>query len=563
MAIYIGTRKASNVAVGGKVATWAMLNSNIVWPPIDNLGLCFTAVDPGATIALNKVGTPPSASIEYTTDERHWQTYTFNDVVTLASAGDKVYFRATSTNNINFYTDASNYYRFATTSGKRVAASNSVNYLFKRDANIVQLPGNLRCLFQDCTSLTAAPSLPATTLANNCYDYMFQNCTSLTTPPALPATTLAPMCYRGMFNGCTSLATAPTLPATTMTTSCYYSMFKGTAISTPPSLPATTLAAECYYAMFQNCSSLTSAPALPATTMATDCYRAMFNNCTLLVNAPALPATTLATRCYQSMFNGCSSLSYIEVAFDAWGTNNETTGWVTNVAASGTFTCPSTLPQTTGANNIPVGWTVNLDTSPLCFTAKAANSTIRLDKNGNVYPISLETSRNGTTWTDYGWADSTGNTITLTNIGDKVYFRAKNENSDFTYNISGSYQFKMSGTIAASGNIQSLLKADCSRTDVPAYCYNLLFAGCSSLTTAPKLPATTLGEGCYHGMFSNCTSLTTAPYLQSTAIAKLCYGYMFAGCSSLTTPPTLPATTLAEACYEEMFKLCTSLTIAP
>ena len=34
---------------------------------------------------------------------------------------------------------------------------------------------------------------------------MFSNCTSLTTAPALPATTLAEGCYQNMFNGCTKL----------------------------------------------------------------------------------------------------------------------------------------------------------------------------------------------------------------------------------------------------------------------------------------------------------------------------------------------------------------------
>lgn len=35
---------------------------------------------------------------------------------------------------------------------------------------------------------------------------MFYNCTSLTTAPELPATTLADSCYGDMFNGCTSLS---------------------------------------------------------------------------------------------------------------------------------------------------------------------------------------------------------------------------------------------------------------------------------------------------------------------------------------------------------------------
>ena len=34
-----------------------------------------------------------------------------------------------------------------------------------------------------------------------------------------------------------------------------------------------------------------------------------------------------------------------------------------------------------------------------------------------------------------------------------------------------------------------------------------MFGGCTSLTTAPTLPATTLVEGCYYFMFHNCEKL--------------------------------------------------------
>ena len=34
-------------------------------------------------------------------------------------------------------------------------------------------------MFQGCTSLTTVPSLPATTLANNCYNSMFYLCTKI------------------------------------------------------------------------------------------------------------------------------------------------------------------------------------------------------------------------------------------------------------------------------------------------------------------------------------------------------------------------------------------------
>ena len=77
-------------------------------------------------------------------------------------------------------------------------------------------------MFAKCTSLTQAPELPATTLANSCYSDMFVRCSSLTQAPVLPATTLADNCYSNMFYICSSLTQAPQiLPAETLADSCY------------------------------------------------------------------------------------------------------------------------------------------------------------------------------------------------------------------------------------------------------------------------------------------------------------------------------------------------------
>ena len=130
-------------------------------------------------------------------------------------------------------------------------------------------------------SLVKSGNRPA--MANYCYCNMFQNCTSLTAAPSLPATTLANRCYGSMFRGCTNLTAAP-------------------------SLPATTLADYCYDAMFYDCTRLTAAPALPATTLADYCYYSMFRGCTNLTAAPSLPATTLADYCYSYMFYGCTKI---------------------------------------------------------------------------------------------------------------------------------------------------------------------------------------------------------------------------------------------------------------
>ena len=112
----------------------------------------------------------------------------------------------------------------------------------------------------------------------------------------------------------------------------------------------------------------------------------------------------------------------------------------------------------------------------------------------------------------------------------------------------------MTGKIAASGNVNSLLEEDelTARTmslEGKNYCYFSMFQGCTSLTQAPELPATTLAKDCYNSVFSKCPSLTQAPVLPATALATGCYNSMFSGCTSLTTAPALPATELVSNCY--------------
>ena len=170
-------------------------------------------------------------------------------------------------------------------------------------------------MYMNCTSLTAAPELPATSLADSCYNGMFSGCTSMTQAPDLPATALASYCYIGMFRDCTSIAQAPELPVTSLAGNCYNSMFYGcTSLTAAPDLPATALASGCYSSMFSGCSSLTKAPALPATTLASDCYSSMFSGCTSMTAAPELHATQFDDphgRYYISMFNGCESLAVV------------------------------------------------------------------------------------------------------------------------------------------------------------------------------------------------------------------------------------------------------------
>ena len=139
---------------------------------------------------------------------------------------------------------------------------------------------------------------------------------------------------------------------------CYAYLFSGTSLTKAPELPATTLAYGCYAMMFDNCSLLTQAPVLPAYDLAGFCYYYMFENCTSLTEAPELPAYQLVDSCYAYMFQGCTSLNYVAAGFDNW-LPNTTDNWLNNVAATGTFVCPSTLIDNTTERNtstVPESW---------------------------------------------------------------------------------------------------------------------------------------------------------------------------------------------------------------
>mgnify|MGYP003290736498 CR=1 FL=1 len=47
------------------------------------------------------------------------------------------------------------------------------------------------------------------------------------------------------------------------------------------------------------------------------------------------------------------------------------------------------------------------------------------------------------------------------------------------------------------------------------------------------LKHTPLSDFCYYRMFFGCTSLETAPELPAASLTKGCYSYMFDGCSNL------------------------------
>jgi hypothetical protein len=275
--------------------------------PVDDespTSLTFIAESAGSTVKLTKSGSPTVDGLQYRMGTSGgWTPYTINTVLTLTNIGDCVQFQNTLE---ELSKSTSNYVKFVM-SGKIAATGNIMSMLNYIDECKTDCFANL---FNGCSSLTTAPTLPATNLAQSCYEYMFYGCRSLTTAPTLPATNLTKWCYQYMFSSCRSLTVAPELPATNLAQSCYSSMFYGCSkLTVAPELPATNLAESCYREMFYGCSSLTKAPELPATTLAPHCYRDMFKECSKLTVAPELPATTLASSCYFGMFHSCSSLT--------------------------------------------------------------------------------------------------------------------------------------------------------------------------------------------------------------------------------------------------------------
>ena len=329
-------------------------------PTVNYKGLTFISSGK-STVCLAKVGAPDEITLEYSTDESHWNPYTIGEKIALTD-GTFLLFRAGEQKNLKFSKDTRNYYHFEITGP--ISAQGSIMSLLDRDFSTT-LPERYAfySLFNGCTSLLSAPELPATTLAESCYDRMFEGCSALTSAPELPATTLAAACYAVMFSECTGLKSAPELPAKVATADCYTSMFYGcSALTSAPKLPATKIDRSCYKRMFEKCTGLTDAPKLPATSLAYFCYSNMFEGCTSLTSAPELPATELVDACYNLMFKDCSKLQYVKALFTTKPSEDTTKEWLSGVASSGTFVKNKNATwNVTGAHGIPEGWEVETE----------------------------------------------------------------------------------------------------------------------------------------------------------------------------------------------------------
>ena len=350
-------------------------------------------------------------------------------------------------------------------------------------------------------------------------------------------------------------------------------------LTSAPELPATKLSQFCYFKMFQRCTALETAPALPAETLADYCYANMFYGCKALETAPALNATTLKGACYQNMFYGCTKLSSVTMLATDVSGDQCLDNWLTDAgtdASSRTLTVASDNVYTTMVSKgyVPELWkkadiiasdgsTIGAEMSGIPYVTFSAASEQEFSMTfndsftlgGGEY---FEYSVGGSKWVRFT------NTVTDIAFGGEnndLRLRGKSSKGTAPYNTTYStISFSKDVPVNCTGDIRTLIDYTAYSTDnigTAKFCY--LFKGCTQLTSAPELPATTFATFCYEYMFSGCTALTTAPELPATNLANYCYRYMFDGCTSLETAPALKATSLPTSCYKSMFYGCTKL----
>lgn len=203
-------------------------------------------------------------------------------------------------------------------------------------------------------------------------------------------------------------------------------------------------------------------------------------------------------------------------------------GWDSWTCNEGDFTVIAGASETGGIYDIP--W----------FSYVEEDGSVRFNKTPGL-PFTVEALGDGEiTWRDAikyskngeDWENMDFETVIDVKAGDQIRFYGYSFTTFFSsyylyypfsctapFNISGNilsltngrfeentfkYMFRNCDTLISAENLQ-LPK------EVKPHCYEGMFSGCSSLTTAPKLPAKKLERSCYDSMFENCSSLTTAP----------------------------------------------------
>ena len=171
----------------------------------------FTA-DAAQTFKMTTSGNYAIDKLEYSLDGNEWTAVEKDKEVEFGGEKGSLFLRGTNINGTASTWDASSTITF-TDKNVNVACTGDIRTLldWKNYSTVDTQYARFCSLFKNCAVLTSAPELPATALADDCYNSMFLGCTSLTATPELPATTLAEGCYSSMFADCTKLSTVTML----------------------------------------------------------------------------------------------------------------------------------------------------------------------------------------------------------------------------------------------------------------------------------------------------------------------------------------------------------------
>ena len=415
-----------------------------------------------------------------------------------------------------------------------------------------ELTNGFQGMFYGCTNLTDTPLLPATTMVKEAYMGMFAN-TAIVNPPELPAKILADSCYRAMFEGCTELTTAPVLPAMRLEKLCYDNMFAGCeSLEKAPVLAAHIIEADSYNDMFANCSNLDYIKCL-AISGFDETANWVTNVAPIGVFVKDVRATGWTVDSDSGIPIGWTVMSastnekYFIVSESAFTVTGAEKRLIVKVVSSSNwdyFENNNWINCTKDDSNLIIDLDENSSGSDRVGTitvSNTQNSSINIvitqstvDYNSENFTIRMlsdgNLSSSGTSNKTIEWCVNNGEWITGSSAdidvvsGDVVEF--KSANKDYTFG----WTFNVTGLYKVFGNIMSL-QGDA--TYLNNYQFQRLFEGNTGLTTAENLilPDFT-ANNCYQYMFSGCTSLTTAPAISNLS-SRSCALEMFAGCSSL------------------------------
>ena len=266
-----------------------------------------------------------------------------------------------------------------------------------------------------------------------------------------------------------------------------------------------------------NYSDLNGTPTIPAAPVQSDWNEADNTSLAYIANKPTIPAAQV-----NADWNSNSGVSQI--------LNKPV---IPTVPAMATETITFTLQG-------GVRKTVDFYTVPNYFYVQdisGSDNTLTISQPEVDAPeFDVFSSTDRVNWTNIGNTGVGGITATIPANG-KLYLKATTSGWS-TIGVRTYNTITASGNHNIGGNIMSLLNGD-------------------------NFENTTLSLLVTHNLqylFQYDTTLVSAEELiLPTNVVEECYAYMFEGCTSLTTAPVLPATTTAIGCYMDMFYDCSSL----